>query len=89
MNSPAYYRLPNSLPNLRDYCITTVNTFLTIGHQDTKGCFLILPHEAAVAFDIGAENGSELAFYTRLQERLSYRPFEFVKRVASDIRGGK
>ena len=34
-----------------------------IGGQGANGAFLIFAHEAAVAFDIGAEDGSEFAFH--------------------------
>ena len=38
----------------------------TIGREGADGRLLILAHEAAVAFDIGTEDGSELAFHTHL-----------------------
>jgi hypothetical protein len=34
-----------------------------VGLQGADGPFLILPHEAAVALDIGAQDGGEFAFY--------------------------
>jgi hypothetical protein len=34
-----------------------------VGLQGTDGSFLILPHEAAVALDVRAQDGGELAFY--------------------------
>jgi hypothetical protein len=33
-----------------------------VGIQGTNGPFLIFPHETAVAFDIGTEDGSEFTF---------------------------
>jgi hypothetical protein len=45
---------------------------LAVSSEGADRRFLILPHEAAVAFDIGAENGGELAFHTHPpRERLS------------------
>src|SRR5206468_1119704 len=32
-----------------------------VGGQGTDSCYLVLTHEAAIAFDIGTENGRELA----------------------------
>src|SRR5205823_4958222 len=38
-----------------------------VGGQGADGGFFILAHQAAVALDIGAENGRELAFHTGLR----------------------
>jgi hypothetical protein len=55
--------------------------YLPIGCERTDRRLFIVPHEAAVAFDIGTENGGELAFHTHPpRKRLSYRQRPFVKR---------
>ncbi len=37
--------------------------FLSVGRKGADSRFLILPHEAAVAFDIGTEDSSELTLH--------------------------
>jgi hypothetical protein len=36
---------------------------LQIGFEGTDGPFLVLPHEATVALDIGTQDGGEFSFY--------------------------
>src|SRR5213593_3543365 len=44
---------------------------LPVGGQGANGRLLILAHEAAVAFDIGTKDGSELALHTHFRGGLS------------------
>ena len=46
--------------------------------------FLILAHEAAVAFDIGTENGGELAFHTYPLPQAIILPASRVRQAAGD-----
>ncbi len=60
---PACYRRASRRPG-RDAGWISVVITSPIGREGADGGLLILAHEAAVAFDIGTENGSEFALHT-------------------------